>query len=222
MIAEFEALIPRSDSIWNKSGAVFYSGKAAFSAPSRLYILGLNPGGDPKDKKMADCTVEKHTETVFGKPDNWSEYTDVSCGEYPLQRRLRYLLEELNLVPELTPASNVVFVRSRREKDIEQDFEKYAKCCWSFHEAVIEKLKVRAVLCLGKRAGNWVLAKYGLKSTNPYKMQKEKNNRQWTNSYYISSCGIRIFVATHPSIADWTNPDTDPSPLVRDMLDTLT
>ena len=45
MIDEFRALIPPS--VLAESGAAFYSGRAAFSAPSPLYILGLNPGGSP-------------------------------------------------------------------------------------------------------------------------------------------------------------------------------
>lgn len=224
MIVEFAALIPKS--IRNQSGAVFYSGRAAFSAPSRLYILGLNPGGSPQE--MPDATVEKHTEMVFGNPDNWSEYRDESwhdgygAGEYRMQPRVLYLLEKLHLDPGLTPASNVVFVRSRQAKDIKHDFEKYAECCWRFHEAVIERLNVRAILCLGRDAGNWVLDKYGLKNTKPYEIWMENNNRHWSNSSYISSSGMGIVVATHPGRADWKNPDTDPSPLVRNMLDTLT
>lgn len=31
--------------IQQRSGSVFYSGTGAFTHPSRLYILGLNPGG---------------------------------------------------------------------------------------------------------------------------------------------------------------------------------
>ena len=43
MIEEFIELIPQS--LYGESGAAFYSGRRAFSAPSDLYILGANPGG---------------------------------------------------------------------------------------------------------------------------------------------------------------------------------
>lgn len=222
MIEEFAALIPRSESIWKESGAMFYSGKAAFSAPSRprLYILGLNPGGSPQD--MAEDTVEKHTQMVLRETENWSAYRDEQWGKTKMQPRVLRLFKNLNRDPGLVPASNVVFVRSRRAADIKHDFEKYAECCWRFHKAVIERLNVRAILCLGQDAGNFVLEKHGLRNSKPFKTFVEKNNRHWTNNSYISSCGIGIFVATHPSRADWTNPDTDPSPLVQNMLDTLT
>jgi hypothetical protein len=35
------------EELLDHSGRVFYSGHAAFSVSSDLYILGLNPGGDP-------------------------------------------------------------------------------------------------------------------------------------------------------------------------------
>jgi len=221
MIAEFAALIP--ESILDKSGAVFYSGRAAFSAPSRLYILGSNPGGSPEE--MPDATVKKHTQMVLGeRRENWSAYRDEKWhdeykkGEYGIQPQVLYLLGELKLDPGLIPASNVVFVRSSQTKDIEHDFRKYAECCWRFHEAVIERLHVRAILCLGWDAGNWVLDKYGLQNTKPCNTFVEKNKRHWTNSSYISPSGIGIVIVNHPSRVDWKNPNTDPSPLVRNML----
>jgi hypothetical protein len=38
------------------SGAVFYSGKKAFTGNKTLYILGLNPGGCPINQK--EDTIE--------------------------------------------------------------------------------------------------------------------------------------------------------------------
>lgn len=35
------------ESLLARSGKVFYSGRQAFSKPSPLYVLGVNPGGDP-------------------------------------------------------------------------------------------------------------------------------------------------------------------------------
>jgi len=34
----------------------------------------------------------------------------------------------------------------------------------------------------------------------------------------LNTEGIAVVVATHPSIADWTTPAADPSPLVKSML----
>ena len=35
------------------SGRVFYSGRAAFSSPADLYLLGYNPGSNPADPAHA-------------------------------------------------------------------------------------------------------------------------------------------------------------------------
>ena len=68
----FVKLIPQC--LLQKSGAVFYSGRKAFSNRSPLYILGLNPGGSPTEQ--AGDTVERHTCGVLKKPEYWSEYQD--------------------------------------------------------------------------------------------------------------------------------------------------
>ena len=49
----------------NHSGKVFYSGRLAFSREALLYVLGVNPGGDPE--KMPDETVSSHTAQVRTK-----------------------------------------------------------------------------------------------------------------------------------------------------------
>jgi len=43
MIEDFASLIP--DSLLERSGKGFYSGRTAFENTSKLYVLGLNPGG---------------------------------------------------------------------------------------------------------------------------------------------------------------------------------
>ena len=45
MIEDLARTIPRK--LCDESGSMFYSGRAAFSGPGPLYILGLNPGGNP-------------------------------------------------------------------------------------------------------------------------------------------------------------------------------
>ena len=45
MIEEFAGLIP--ESLLERSGKAFYSGRNAFGGPSGLYIIGLNRGDRP-------------------------------------------------------------------------------------------------------------------------------------------------------------------------------
>lgn len=56
MIDDLKKLIPGS--LLGESGAAFYSGRAAFSTPSRLYILGLNPVADYQrnNHRRVQCT----------------------------------------------------------------------------------------------------------------------------------------------------------------------
>lgn len=219
MIDEFAALIPTD--VMNRSGAVFYSGRAAFSQPSPLYILGLNPGGSPESQ--ADQTVEWHTKNVLNnRGQHWSEYQDEiwwhehAKGTSGMQPRVLRLLERLGLDPQKTPASNLLFVRSARERDIASTFDEAAKLCWPFHKSVIERLSVRVVLCFGKRVGNWVCGR--LNATNYAGEFIEANKRHWKSIAYKNSDGIAVVVASHPSRADWTKPETDPSQLVGRML----
>jgi hypothetical protein len=217
MIDKFAALIPQS--LLTHSGSVFYSGRKAFSTPSPLYILGLNPGGSPKEQ--AAETVEWHTKKVLNEAADWSAYKDErwlgnSPGTVGMQPRVLHLLRRLNLEPRNVPASNVVFVRSAREKDINNRFRQLAELCWPFHQAVIERLGVRVVLCFGQRSRSWVRER--LNANNPVDRFVEKNNRRWTSTSYKNSSGIAVVVVKHPSIADWTKPATDPSLLVQRML----
>ena len=133
-----------------------------------------------------------------------------------MQPRVLHLLRQLNLEPEQIPASNVVFVRSAREADISAHFHQLAQLCWPFHKSVIEHLDVRAVLCFGKRSGEWVCKQ--LNAKKHIDQFVENNNRHWTSASFMAPNGVKVVVATHPSTADWTTPATDPSPMVRRIL----
>jgi hypothetical protein len=184
-------------------------------------MLGLNPGGSPQEE--AHETVEQHTDKVLKElsPD-WSAYRDEqwkgkSAGTHGMQPRIIHMLRQLRLDAGHVPASNVIFVRSKREKDL-GEFSRFAELCWPFHKTVIERLGVRVVLCFGKSSGKWVCNQLGAQERID-DIFRENNHRRWENIPYINSKnGIVVIVATHPSIADWTKPETDPSPMVRRMV----
>ena len=56
------------------SGAVFYTGQQAFSGKQPLYILGLNPGGNPESQ--ANETIGRHLQNHWQRSAPWSEYAD--------------------------------------------------------------------------------------------------------------------------------------------------
>ena len=219
MIETFAALIPQS--LLPESGSVFYSGRAAFGAPSKLYVLGLNPGGSPLIQ--ARETVAWHTNKVLNEePDEWSAYSDESWGgarpgTSGLQPRVLHLLRGLGLDARRVPSSNVVFVRSARESTLNRSVAGLAEECWSFHRSVIDQLGVRVILCFGRTAGEWVAKK--VSANNDVGTFVEANYRRWRTTALSNGRGLSVVIATHPSIANWMVPATDPTPLVRQVLD---
>ena len=222
MIEQFARLIPRN--LLDESGSVFYSGRNAFSKPNNLYILGLNPGGEPNDRK--DDSIRLDTEEILrGRPDNWSEYRDGEWenkppGKHGMQPRILHLLRKLNLDPGTVPASNIAFLRSSQEKSFKGDIYAIAEECWPLHQAVISELGVTVILCFGRTAGAWVRYKVGAdKKISEF---VEKNKRKWRSKIYTNSNDILVADFTHPSRANWVAPDTDPSELMLDIVSELT
>lgn len=218
MIEDFAKLIPAE--MMERSGAVFYSGSAAFTGRRPLYMLGINPGGDAFARP--DENVRRHTASVLTKNvSNWSEYRDESWlgaapGTSGLQPRVLHLISSLGLDPGEVPASNIVFQRSTRVDTIDGNILELAAACWPVHEAVINQLGIRVVLCFGKVAGSWVRKQLG--ANRIIAEFVEKNNRQWKSKLFTGHEGIMVIVATHPSRADWTAPSTDPTGLVKEAL----
>jgi uracil DNA glycosylase superfamily protein len=208
------------DEIRHRSGKVFYSGRNAFATESPLYILGVNPGGDPEGH--ASETVASHSEQVLRSlPADWSAYRDerwkgASPGTFGMQPRVLHLFAALGLQAGQVPCSNLVFVRSAREADMGRELAILAERCWRFHEAVIQRVKPRAILCFGKTAGKYVRGKIG--ATILVGEFIETNARNWRSQFFRNAEGLGVVVATHPSIADWTALATDPTNLVREAL----
>ena len=220
-IENFAELVPKE--LLNESGSVFYSGRAAFSGHKALYILGLNPGGDPAKQKTE--TVGSHVSKVLNeKPDRWSEYGDESWGGAPtgrkgMQPRILHLLRKLRLEPGEVPSSNIVFVRSKGESSITDRFDDLAGKCWPLHQTVIRDLRPRVILCLGGRAGRFV--KGQVRASKLVDCFVEANDRGWKSKCFINpadSGAPKVIVATHPSRAAWENPAADPSDLVATAL----
>ena len=214
MIEEFAELIPKS--LLDKSGEVFYSGRRAFNASSDLYILGANPGGDPE--ALSDQTVSKKVnEVLHEKPENWSAYRDESWrgkapGKSTMQRRMLHLFGRVGHDPGEVPVSEVVFQCSRNVNALKGDFRELALLCWPFHQAVIDRLGVKVVVCIGKRAGEFVRRQ--LNAHEPIDWFSERNRRRWESHSHRSDCGIIVVTLTHASQVDWTNRASDPTWLV--------
>jgi hypothetical protein len=221
MIEEFAALIPAE--MKALSGAVFFSGRTAFSRQPREsrspYVLGLNPGGNDVHHKYP--TVEEHTVEVLSRDaGDWSEYRDVSwgrpAGESFHQRRVRYMLNTLGFDERRVPASNLIFVRSVGQVDIEAKFDDLAERCWTFHANVLETLAPHLVICFGQRGGRFVCDR--LNATQPSGAFTEANRRGWTSRAFRNKNGIYVVVASHPSRANWITKSADPTAMIAKLL----
>ncbi len=224
LIERFAALVPKE--LEARSGKVFYAGRAAFGAPCPIYLLGFNPGGHEEDHP--DETIGEHTWRVLEEwSPEWTALLDEGWrparriyrpGEAPGQRRIRHLLKGLGLGPRRVPHSNLILIRSPRSKDLSNADRALAERLWPFHKAVIQRLGVRVVACLGKEPGN--LARELLAARLLVgRIQKQHKNRRWTSEAWCNDDGLCLSVATSPSVADWTNPAADPTPLVRGLLE---
>lgn len=204
----------------DQSGTVFYSGRDAFNRPSRLYVLGLNPGGSSPE--LEGHTLAWHSNLVLHeKPANWSAYRDESWqgappGTWGMQPRVLHLLRRLGFDPGLVPSSNLIFVRSRREAGLKASKRELAEKCWSFHKQAINSLRVDVVLCFGTTVGNWVCKELGAREL--VETFIENNSRRWTSRAFRSSNGVAVVSASHPSIAAWNTPAADPTCLVEHLL----
>lgn len=202
------------------SGKVFYSGRRAFSQRTDLYLIGINPGGDPIAQSSE--TIRSHTDEVLHRnPARWSAYSDESWGGKPsgtrgMQPRVLHMLKRLGRDPRETPASNLVFVRSSREAKLGVDKNTLVDLCWPFHQKVIELLRPRVLVCFGKTTGRSIRTR--LAAHLFLDSFVEQNKRGWTSDAHANVTGTVVVTVTHPSIADWKNPKTDPTPLVQEIL----
>lgn len=213
------ALDDLPDHLLSRSGSVFYTGKEAFEGQRPLYLLGLNPGGDPQAQLLN--TVAKQIQDFRQRSQPWSAYADESWegarpGTWGMQPRVLHMLQQLGLDPREVPTSNVVFVRTRDEAALKQEKNELLNACWPVHQAVIDSLKVRAIVCFGGTAGRWARDKIG--ANQLFDSFKETNARGWTSEAHRASDGRLVVTVTHPGRADWRNPAADPTPLIRRAL----
>lgn len=131
-------------------GEVIYSSHESIKKGD-IYLLGLNPGGE------GSTTINEHLSNLITKETNsyldeeWdrminSVRTKLKKGEAPLQKRVDFLLTSLDYNTKEICASNLIFVTSKSADDINYGLAGY---CWRFHEALLEIIKPKIILCFG-------------------------------------------------------------------------
>lgn len=209
--------LPRD--ILDRSGSVFYSGRGAFAATRPLYLVGLNPGGDPV--AQAGNTVAKHIEEFARRTRPWSAYLDdswegASPGSWGMQPRVLHMLARLGVDPRLTPAANLLFVRSRSEADLKAEKPTLIRACWPVHRAVLSVVRPKVIVCFGGTTGKWMREQLGASEQIDHFI--ETNDRGWRSCTHRATDGVQVVTTTHPARVDWRNPVADPTPLVQRAL----
>lgn len=216
MIEEFVDLVP--ENLLRESGEIFYSGRAAFSAPVSIYILGRRPGDAPNDPRQR--SVEENIKHVLHKAKpNWSSYRDECwngkpAGTAPLQESVRHLAAQIGVDLGLVPSSNLVFTRSTLPALPEK---KLIEMCWNFHAAVIERLHPKNIICLNVGTAEEVCRLLSGRVCEIDSLRQTTGQRQ---RHRVYSCGrLKIFGLVGQRFGKWTCASRDPSLLVQRQLE---
>ena len=201
-------------------GEVFYSGRAAFSGSRPVYLLGYNPGSDPGGGRS---TVRASIEEACAREDDrFSLYYQDWGPDRPedMQRSLKAFFLDSGLCPKLTPSSNCVFVRSASVSAIAAGGRRRLEVeCWPFHQAVIDQLGIKAVLCMGTEAFGAVQRRFRVNGPITGPIDEQPWSTRQAHQAYRTQCGVRLFKLIHPSYGHWHCPKYNPAPLVRRELE---
>lgn len=139
------ALNELPEHVLSRSGAVLYSGASTLKKGD-VYILGVNPGGDPA---RTTGTVSQSLVALPTNKTNAYFATDWGQGgsQAPLQRRLHLLSATIGQDLESICASNAVFMRSRAVTGI--NFWADAETCWPVQQMILDIVQPRLIIAFG-------------------------------------------------------------------------
>ena len=209
MLDEFIPLIP--DSLSRQPGRAFNSGRLAFSEPSPIYVLLLNPAmGDHPQATVSHQARDVATR----KPKDWCAFLDDQWGNRPpgkhfLQRNLLRLYTRLGVSPRNAPSSQLIFLATKTPADLKRrpDFQDLLEDCWRFHAAVIQKLQPRAIVCVGKDAADFTRRKLNA-NILVGEHCADVGKRPRTSQSHKNAQGITVISLPHPAAPgfgpDWT------------------
>lgn len=222
MIEELVKTIPQS--LLKLPGGALHTGRQAFDRPAELYILGYHPGGNPAES--TETVGEQINRVLNHKPAQWSAYLDESWdgkppGSQRMQKRVAYLGAGLGLNLRAIPSSHLIFpCWNAGSEPAAAVVRQWAEEGWPFHQAVIDRLGVRVVVCLGSYARDWVLKKEReTTGIEPELVDVFAADNKWAWRSYAHKAGGRYIISlTHPVWSNWLNPAADPTPMVKRIL----
>jgi hypothetical protein len=146
-------MAPQGDhpGILERSGRVLMSGWDTV-VPSRYYMMGLNPGGDPRIIQPGETIGASLSEE---REAGWCAFLDdQDCREYT---RVPDVLRQLGADPRRTPISNLLFLRSpdwlSKPKDSWDVFKRH---CMPSHRLLLAKIEPCVIVAFGEDVGLWL------------------------------------------------------------------
>jgi hypothetical protein len=171
--------------ILQKSGTILYSSCETLK-PGDYYFLGVNPGGSPEEtKETIQSTLEELGALTKAAYEN--AYLDQCwCGKEgcagccrPLQKRFRFLFKDvLEVDPRVVCATNLIFQRSRSERDA--GGWELAKTCWPVHDVILKIVQPRVIITFGRLPFEFIRER--LSGTHPTAERSGHGNWQWRSS----------------------------------------
>lgn len=145
----------KKTNILNQSGSVFYNGYATLLNPNGVYLIGLNPGGDPES---ITNTISKSLDELWEEMDKGinayaNAYLDENWnkrGKSAFQKNAADAFKKLHLCLRETCGSNIIFQRTKSKEDIfdiETTRNAYVHC----HDYIInEILNPSVIIAVGE------------------------------------------------------------------------
>lgn len=158
LLARVSALPPE---VRDRSGAVLYSGWSSLR-PGPLYIMGLNPGGDPTAEPHRSKSMLHDLEQL---PNLFSSYADVrwdgarTAGSTAHQKRVSSLACAAGLDVRDVVAANAIFTRTSRAGELIDPVRAWATHFWPIHQWMLSIVRPDIIVCLGNGLGlsSWTL-----------------------------------------------------------------
>jgi hypothetical protein len=198
----------RLASIASRSGRILYSA-AATLRPGPIYLLGLNPGGDPATHHdtVAQSLNELPSRTFNAYIDESWAGQPLGCSR--LQRRVRWLLERLGLNVREVCAANLIFVRSSNSTG--SGYPTTAELCWPVHEHILRIVQPRAIVAFGNSGVSpfrFLQAHYGAQTLASF----PSGHGTWSCFGFTAPTGIKVVglphlsryaINKHPEVVGW-------------------
>lgn len=194
--------------ILDRSGRVLYSGAHTLQR-GPMYLLGLNPGGDPTTHKD---TVGSSLKEIRQRTENAyldEVWKNAAVGRSPLQLRVQWLMSELGFDTRDICASNLIFTRSVSATG--SGYPEMAELCWPVHEKIIAVIQPKFIIAFGNSGKSpYQFLRQKLSATTEQRFPS--GHGTWECSTFVGSSGMRVFglphlsryaVSNHQRVVEW-------------------